>query len=166
MKFFISILLIFNFLYTSETKSIYKEDLQKIKGITVVAPPKSIGASAFNKLRDIHAEWVSFVPYGFSKKGSPEVRYNLEWQWWGEKISGVETCILEAKKQGLKVMVKPQVFIGDGWVGDMDFATEAQWKSWETSYKKFIFDYLNLASKHHVEMFCIGTEYNISVVKR
>ena len=166
MKFFISILLIFNFLYTTETKSIYKEDLQKIKGITVVAPPKSIGASAFNKLRDIHAEWVSFVPYGFSKKGSPEVRYNLEWQWWGEKISGVETCILEAKKQGLKVMLKPQVFIGDGWVGDMDFATEAQWKSWETSYKKFIFDYLNLAAKHHVEMFCIGTEYNISVVKR
>jgi hypothetical protein len=139
---------------------------QKIKGITVVAPPKPIGSDAFKEIKDIQAEWVAFVPYGFTKKGSAEVRYNLDRQWWGEKLIGVEECIKEAKCQSLHVMLKPQVYIGGGWVGEMDLETEAEWKIWEESYKNYILDFLNLAVKHEVEMFCIGTEYNIAVVKR
>lgn len=160
--------MILNVLYAFVSKVALpiNSELFTIKGITVVAPPKEIGAPAFKKLKEIHTEWVSFVPYGFTKKGQTDIRYNLEWQWWGEKIKGVESCILEAKKQGLKVMLKPQVFINGGWIGDMDFATETEWKAWEKSYRIFIMDYLTLASKHQVEMFCIGTEFNIAIVKR
>lgn len=162
------ILLVMNVLYAFVTNSIneIKEDYITIKGITVVAPPKEIGAPAFKKLKDINTEWVSFVPYGFTKKGGTDVRYNLEWQWWGEKLKGVESCIIEAKKQGLKIMLKPQVFIGGGWVGGMDFTSEQDWKRWEDSYRSFIIDYISIAAKHNVEMFCIGTEFNIAVIKR
>lgn len=152
--------------FVSSDNKVNDIDPLTIKGITVVAPPKEIGAPAFKKLKEIHTEWVSFVPYGFTKKGSTDVRYNLEWQWWGEKMNGVESCIFEAKKQGLKVMLKPQVYIGGGWVGEMDFASDIEWKTWENNYRKFIMDYLTLATKHHVEMFCIGTEFNISLAKR
>jgi len=137
-----------------------------IKGITVVAPPKAIGAPAFQRLKEINAEWVSFVPYGFTKKGSTDIRYNLDRQWWGEKTEGLETCIIEAKKQGIKVMVKPQVFMGNGWIGEMDFETEEKWKTWEINYKRFLMEYLAVAIKQDVEMFCIGTELNIAMVKR
>ena len=137
-----------------------------IKGITVVAPPKAIGSPAFKRLTDINTEWVSFVPYGFTKKGSTDVRYNLDRQWWGEKIQGTEICIQEAKKAGLKVMLKPQVYIGGGWIGEMDFDTEEKWLTWETNYRNFIMDYLQIAAKNDVEMFCVGTEFNIAIVKR
>ena len=63
----------------------------------MVAPPKAIGAPAFKRLKDINTEWVSFVPYGFTKKGGNDIRYNLDRQWWGEKTEGIETCIIEAK---------------------------------------------------------------------
>jgi hypothetical protein len=152
--------------FVSNKQSVIKDEVITIKGITVVAPPKEIGAQAFKKLKEIHTEWVSFVPYGFAKKGSTEVKYNLEWQWWGEKIKGVESCIVEAKKQGLKVMLKPQVFIGGGWIGEMDFNSETEWKTWEKNYRTFILDYVAIAAKHNVEMFCIGTEFNIAIVKR
>jgi hypothetical protein len=109
---------------------------------------------------------VSFVPYGFTKKGGNDIRYNLDRQWWGEKTEGIETCIIEAKNQGLKVMLKPQVFIGGGWIGEMDFDTEEKWKTWEVNYRKFIMEYLNVAVKHNVEMFCVGTEFNIAIIKR
>ncbi len=137
-----------------------------IKGITVVAPPKEISGSAFRHLKDINTEWISFVPYGFTKKGDTNVRYNLDWQWWGEKIEGTEICIKEAKKMGFKVMLKPQIYMGGGWIGEMDFKSEAEWKKWEANYRKFIFDYLHIAVKNNVEMFCIGTELNIAVEKR
>jgi hypothetical protein len=137
-----------------------------IKGITVVAPPKAIGPLVFKKLTDINTEWVCFVPYGFTRKGSTDVRYNQDRQWWGEKIAGIEVCITEAKKQGLKVMLKPQVFMGGGWIGDMDFEKEEQWVEWEKNYRIFIMDYLDVAVKNNAEMFCIGTEFNIAVIKR
>ena len=70
-----------------------------IKGITVVAPQKPIGSPAFKRLKDIHTEWVCFVPYGFTRKGQTNVTYNVERQWWGEKITGIESCIEEAKNR-------------------------------------------------------------------
>ncbi len=173
---FVSLLLILNIVFSSFSGSNHLEsgsgyindDNSKnvIKGITVVAPPRAIGAPAFQKLKEIHTEWVCFVPYGFTRKGNTDVRYNMDRQWWGEKIVGTESCITDAKKQGLKVMLKPQVFMGGGWIGDMDFDTEDKWVTWEGNYRKFIMDYLAVAAKQNVEMFCIGTEFNISVVKR
>ena len=168
--FLVSFLFLMNLLFAFVSGSNFEKAVSHtsfpIKGITVVAPPKAIGASAFRRLTDINTEWVSFVPYGFTKKGGTDIKYNLERQWWGEKIEGIETCILEAKNQGLKVMLKPQVFIGGGWIGEMDFDTEEKWKIWEINYRKFILEYLNVAVKHEVEMFCVGTEFNIAVVKR
>lgn len=158
---------LFAFISYNKTNAIKKKEHDSaIKGITVVATPNAIGARAFEKLKSIHTEWVCFVPYGFSKKGSTNVQFNLDWQWWGEKISGVKTSIQEAKKLGLKVMLKPQVYVPDGWVGDLDFETETEWQAWEAQYKKFIFSFLNVATEMDVEMFCIGTEFTISTQKR
>ncbi len=156
------------FAFVSKNELINKEDnhILRVKGITMVAPPKAISAPAFKRLKDINTEWVCFVPYGFTKKGGTDVRYNLDRQWWGEKIAGLEICITEAKKQGLKIMLKPQVFIGGGWIGDLDFDSEDKWKIWESNYRTFILDYLQVAIKHDVDMFCIGTEINKSVTRR
>ncbi|MFZ1750536.1 MAG: hypothetical protein WAU01_10100, partial [Saprospiraceae bacterium] len=139
---------------------------ETIKGITVVATRKEIGARAFVQLKDIHTEWVCFVPYGFTRKGSTDVRYNSERQWWGERIIGTEACIVEAKNQHLKVMLKPQIYIGGGWVGDLDFDTEEQWSAWECNYTSYIMDYAKVAARLDVEMFCVGTEFNIATTKR
>ncbi len=152
--------------YGNGQKSKLRTDKNIIKGITVVAPPSPIGIPAFKRLKEIHTEWVAFVPYGFTQKGKPSLRYNLEQQWWGEKPIGIESCIKDAKSQGLKIMLKPQIYIGGGWVGDMDYATKEEWKKWEEAYKNFIMEYLTLATKYEVEMFCIGTEFNVSVIKR
>lgn len=63
-------------------------------------------------------------------------------------------------------MLKPQVYIGGGWIGDMDFDTEEKWKEWEKNYRDYIMDFVDVAAKHNVELFCVGTEYSIAVVKR
>ncbi|MBK9734851.1 MAG: hypothetical protein IPO92_07745 [Saprospiraceae bacterium] len=164
--FSVTLIFLYGFIRKVDHISDFKDDYTLIKGITVVAPPSPIGAPAFKRLRDINTEWVAFVPYGFTKKGTTDLKYNLDWQWWGEKKDGIEACIKAAKAQGLSVMLKPQVYIGGGWVGDLNFNSEEDWKSWEARYGIFIMDYLKLASKYDVDMFCIGTEFNISVVKR
>lgn len=139
---------------------------QKINGITFVAPPKAVGEEAFNRLKETNANWLCFVPYGFVRKGQSEIRFSLDKQWWGETSSGINTCLELSANTNFKSMLKPQVFVPDGWIGDIDFANEADWIKFEKSYDVYISSILEFAVDHNVEMFCIGTELRIFVKKR
>ena len=137
-----------------------------IRGITMVAPPSPIGSPEMEAIQEVNADWIALVPYGFSRVGHPEVRYNLDRQWWGERKEGIVASVQLAHSAGLKVMLKPQVYLHGSWVGDVDFDTEEEWLQWEDSYEQFIMFYAELAIAEKVEMFCIGTEYKIAAQKR
>lgn len=136
-------------------------------GITMVAPPSEIGEKEIQPIVDVNANWIALVPYGFSSSvTAPEIRYNLSRQWWGEREEGIRQSIKLAHQKGLKVMLKPQVYIHGGWVGDVNFNNEEDWKAWEEGYRKFIQFYANLAAEEGVEMLCIATEYKLAVKNR
>jgi len=137
-----------------------------IKGITMVAPPTQIGHEEIKDLKKVNTEWVALVPYGFSRKDQPSILYNLDRQWWGEKEVGIKECIRLAHENNVKVMLKPQVYIHNSWVGDVDFDTEEEWLEWEKGYSEYIHFYGKMAADSKVELFCVGTEYKIAVRKR
>lgn len=137
-----------------------------MKGITMVAPPTKIGHEEMEALKSVNTEWISLVPYGFSRVDQPSIRYNLDRQWWGEKEEGIIECIRLAHENDIKVMLKPQVFIHNSWVGDVDFDKEEDWLEWEKGYSEYIHFYAKLAAENTVELLCIGTEYKIAVQKR
>ena len=142
------------------------QDLDRIKGLTMVAPPKEWTTSPAPGLEDLNTEWVALIPYGYTRKGESSVRFNIEWQWWGEKIEGIQTSIQMAHNNGIKVLLKPQVYIHRGWVGSMDFDTEEEWQRWEKDYRNYILTYARIAEEEGVHLFCVGTEYKIAVQKR
>lgn len=139
---------------------------EKIAGISLVAPPSKFISNPIIPLKEVHANWVALIPYGFSRKGQPQVYFNSNRQWWGEREEGIEESIRLAKDQGLKIMLKPQVWIRGGWVGAEYFEKEEDWKIWESTYREYILTFARMAQKYHVDMFCVGTEYGIAVVKR
>lgn len=139
-----------------------KSDI-KVKGITLVAPPKPFDENPMMPLIDVHANWVCLVPYAYSPKNKPEVRYGSnQWQWWGERPEGIIESIMLAKKAGLKILLKPQVYIHGGWVGSMQFETEEDWLIWENSFENYIISFADIAAKYDVEMLCIATEYDLA----
>jgi len=131
-----------------------------------VATPDSFPSDPYPRLLETKANWVCLVPYGFSKLGKTKVWYNLDRQWWGERREGVIENIKLARAQGLKGFLKPQVYIPGGWPGDLDFSTAAEWENWESAYKDFILFFLDIAIEYEVELFCIGTEFKQSEIKR
>ena len=139
---------------------------EKIDGITLVAPPREFSYDPMPQLTEVNADWVALVPYAFSRKEAPMVRFGTSRQWWGERKEGIEESIKLARKNGLKVMLKPQVYIPGGWVGEVDYQSEEDWRIWENSYRDYILSFVELAAKYEIEIFCVGTEYRISVVKR
>ena len=130
----------------------------KIKGLSFVAPPRPFEADPMINIVKVNAEWISIMPFGFIRGDDTEVIFNTQRQWWGEREDGILESIKKAKEHNIKVMLKPHIWMHDGWVGDFEAETEEGWKKWEDSYTKYIMLYARIAKENDVEMLCIGTE--------
>jgi hypothetical protein len=147
----------------------FRYDGPKMKGVSFVAPRDPITDTCYLPVKQINAEWVSLMPYGFVREGTSNFVYghNNEWKWWGESPRGVAHCIEMAHQKGLKVMLKPHMWIGHGtFTGHFDLKTEAEWQVFEKQYGDYLLDFARIADSTDVELYCIATEMQNFVKKR
>jgi len=140
--------------------------LDKIKGITMVAPKSEFKNNPLAEIADHNANWVSLVPFAFMRIGDTYLGYEKSWQWWGETKAGIRKSARLATDKGLQVMLKPQVYVPGSWIGSIDFNTEKEWQEWEKSYRSYMMSMVDLAIQENIGMICIGTEINHSIEKR
>lgn len=140
----------------------------QINGVSLVASPEKLSTENVAEIQQLHANYVSVMPIGFVRSlNHPEISYDNERQWFGETKAGVKQYIQELHQQKLNVFLKPHIWIWHGeYTGDLQMKTEADWKTLETSYQKFILDFAHLAEENQVELFCIGTEMHQFVKQR
>lgn len=139
----------------------------RINGVCFTGPPQPLSENPFPPVKALNASWVAVTPYAFGQKSAPYISFDNPRQWWGEKSEGIRATIGYAREKGLKVMMKPHVWVrGDGWCGDFECRNDAEWKLWEEDYARYILAMGRLAEELEVEMFCIGTEYRKAVVQR
>ncbi len=150
---------------TNSTKVVIL-DTARINGMCFVAPPKEIDNQWTADLTAVNVNWVAIIPYAFSRPGEPAVVYDYQRQYWGESVIGATINIRQAHTTGLKVMLKPQVWLQGSWVGDFGLSNEKDWRRWETDYENYLMTFTKLAIAENVEMICIGTEYRTAVKSR
>jgi hypothetical protein len=139
----------------------------KINGLTFVAPPEPFPANPMPAVTEVGAGWIAAIPYGFTRQGTPSVRFSEHGgQWWGEGPEGIRETIRLAHKSGIKVMLKPQVYIPRSWTGVLDFDTPEAWTAWENDYEHYILFFAQIAADEKADLFCIGTEFNNAIQKR
>ena len=155
-----------SFLFGPNRSDQILRDVRKIDGVTLVAPPSPFPSDPMTEITDIGAGWISCVPYGFVRWGSGNLRYNTGRQWWGEKEEGIIQTIKYAHNSGVKVMLKPQIWSPDGWIGDYVCDDAECWQEWEEKYTEFILFYAGLANDHEVDMLCVGTELKAHMAQR
>tara|TARA_R110000850_G_scaffold254614_1_gene380176 strand:- start:64044 stop:65063 length:1020 start_codon:yes stop_codon:yes gene_type:complete len=144
------------------------ERLSKINGVSFVASREVIDSTHIQPVVNVHANWVAIMPFAFMQSpDTTDLVFNLERQWWGEREEGARETIELFHQQGIKVMVKPQIWIRRGeFTGHITMNSEAEWQLFEENYKAFILLYAKLAEETGAEMFCIGTELNSFVSAR
>jgi hypothetical protein len=147
--------------------SIAKTTEPRLKGLNFVAVPEPFPENPMPEVKAISADWIALIPYGFTRLGQPSVQYNTKgWQWWGERPEGIEKSIELAHEAQIHVMLKPQIYVPDGFTGALDFKTDEEWASWEADYEHFMMIFANIAQQKKVEILCVGTEFKISTQKR
>ncbi len=168
MKYNYYFFLCFSFLFISCSAFKEGQQIQKINGASFVSPSKKIDPELITlPKKTINANWLCFMPYGFIKNNSNTIIYNQEWQWWGEKSDGIESLIKMAQDSAYKIMLKPHIWIqGGSYTGQLNFQNEEYWINFENSYQEYILHYADLAEKHGIELFCIGTEWENFIEKR
>lgn len=140
----------------------------KMNGVSFVAAPNPITIENVQPVVEVGANWAAVMPFGFIKSlDSPQLSFNLEQQWWGEREDGTQKTIELLNEKNIQVMLKPQIWVWHGeFTGDIDMQTESQWKAFEKSYEDFILTYARLAEVSKVPILCIGTELHTFVQKR
>ena len=149
------------------TSSFLTTRSELISGVSMEAPPNPVDSSCFKNMNRIGAKWVSIIPFAFSRPGQTGVQYNSGRQWWGEREEGIKACIELAHAQKMKVMLKPQLWIGGGvYTGHFTCDTDSAWVEWEKNYLKYILHNAKIAENTKADLFCIGTEMDAAVKQR
>lgn len=138
----------------------------KIKGMSLVAPPNPFPSNPIIELQQLGTDWVAILPYAYFGKNQPFIQSFSKGGWWGERPEGVCKTIAYAQKQAVKTMLKPQLWTHNQWIGDLDFEREKDWKLFEKNYQNWILKWALIADSMEVDLFCIGTEIRHSVKKR
>lgn len=150
------------------TLSCAQEQRKLINGVSYVAARNPTDNSEVKHVLDVNANFAAVMPFGFIRSlDTPNIIHNTERQWFGETRAGATQYIKVLKENGIKVMVKPQIWIWRGeFTGFMKMKTEADWKTLEDSYRSFVLEYAQMAAETGAELFCIGTELEQFIVNR
>lgn len=141
---------------------------EKINGVSFVASREEVTQKSVDAVKNIHANYVAIMPFGFVREPShPEIVFNTDRQWFGETKEGARQYIELLHQNNIKVMLKPQIWLWRGeFTGTLKMLTEDEWVALEKSYDKFILTYVELAQETKTPLFCIGTELEQFVKNR
>jgi hypothetical protein len=112
-------------------------------------------ATALQELPGMGVDSVSLMPFGFMPSPeSPALR-----MFTGESDESLDHMTWAAHQAGLKVMLKPQIWLRGGrFAGDVRFSSEEDFQTWWRAYRQWILHYARLAQRNGTDLLCVGTE--------
>ena len=133
---------------------------EKINVVSFVGSREKVDQNHIEPVLQVNANYAAVMPFGFARNlSSPKIIFDTDRQWYGETRRGAKQYIEMLKNNGVKVMMKPQIWIWRGeFTGQMAMKSEEDWKLLEKSYDDFILTYAKLAEETKAEILCIGTE--------
>lgn len=121
----------------------------------------SLATESIEKQADeLNCNALAIVPYSFMEEPDKPSFIPVSDSPGGENDQGVIHSAQAAKKQGMSVMLKPQIWMGRGyWPGDVAMNNEADWQQFFDYYHRWMRHYALLAEIWQMDVLCIGTEF-------
>lgn len=123
---------------------------------------------SLQELRSLGTTWISVMPFGFLPSlDADSVRLpdddrgpsSLFRRSAGESDDRIRNQITDAHALGIKVLLKPHLWIGRGaWCGEINPGTPERWTRFFASYERFLLHYAELAQGAGADMMTVGVE--------
>ena len=114
--------------------------------------------ASLDSLARLRVDALAIVPYTFMRDAGTPAPLPIPDRLGSETDAAVVAAIARTHARGWRVLLKPQIWLRDGWPGSIDFATDADWEAFLGHYRTWIMHYARMAARHDVEALCIGTE--------
>jgi hypothetical protein len=113
---------------------------------------------ALMKLAALSVNAVSITPFGFLRDPNSPAFPGRSDGPNGESDESVVIAKNFAKDYHMRVMLKPHIWMGRGWPGDIRMAAAAAWKTFFDYYERWMRGYAALAEMYDFDMLCVGVE--------
>ncbi len=113
---------------------------------------------ALAKLADMGTNAVSITPFSYMRDPNKPVFLRYSRHSGSENDESVIHASLAAKKLGMTVMLKPHIWLGRSWPGEIEMKTEADWEQFFSYYHRWMRHYALLAEMYDIEILCAGVE--------
>jgi len=123
---------------------------------TPTAPLESDAATrSLAALRKTGADVTALIPFFWqAKPDSADVVGGSDMSH-GQLRAGIRA----AHRAGLKVMVKPHIWVPTAWAGVIGMTDEAAWTAWFGNFQRELEAVAHIAEQEQAEWLCIGTEF-------
>ncbi len=140
----------------------------KHRGVGWQASPEVITADHLRPLQAVQVNWIAQTPFGWQRDlSTPRIRLATDGRvFWGETDVGLATTARLARAQGIETLLKPHIWVGGKFRGDIAMTSEKDWRAWFDSYREFILHYARFAEEHGIQVLCVGTELHRTVVEK
>jgi hypothetical protein len=118
-----------------------------------------LAKESLNKLSNIGANAISIIPYSYMRNPKQPSYIPLFQSAGGENDQAVLFSHYEAQKMGMFTMLKPQLWLGDSWPGDVEMKNEADWDRFFDNYYRWVRHFALLAEINGFDSYCLGVEF-------
>jgi len=116
---------------------------------------------SLDRLKSLGSNAITLVPYSYMRDPKKPSAFPIPQSAGSENDASIIHSIYHAHQKGLKVLLKPQVWVGrNSWPGDVEMQSEEDWEVFFENYYRWIRHYALMASIHHVEALCLGVEFS------
>lgn len=103
-------------------------------------------------------EWSTVIPFMYQDdQQTKRLQGDVIEGRWSRRDSSVIRQIKRLQERGIRVHLKPHVWLGEGWRSNIHLSEE-DWTTWFDVYQQKMVQYARIATAMNVELFCIGTE--------
>ncbi len=128
--------------------------------------PGRKATQSLEKMRSLGSNAMAIVPYSFMRDKNRPMPFRFSDNPGTENDEGIIHSTSEAKKLGMTTLLKPQIFAGDSWPGEVEMLNEQDWEAFFKYYHKWIRHYALLAEIHQMDALCVGVEFSKATLSR
>ena len=119
----------------------------------------NLAKKSLKKLENIGANAVAIVPYSYMRNPNRPSYLNLEHSPGSENDESVIFANAQAQKLGMYSLMKPQIWMGRSWPGDVLMESEEDWDRFFDYYYRWIRHYALLAEMYGFDGLSLGVEF-------
>ena len=113
---------------------------------------------SLEKLAALSVNAISITPFGFMRDPNAPAAIGRSGGPGGESDESVIVAKDFAHAYRMRAMLKPHIWLGRGWPGDINMPTPAAWEQFFVHYERWMRGYAVLAEMYNFDMLCVGLE--------